>query len=52
MIQEHPERVRSPSLPLHNAGSKALDSVEGFFFLDPAFCFVPGVGSTLAAPAN
>lgn len=29
-------RARSPSLPLHNTGHKALDAVEGLLFLEPA----------------
>ena len=40
-----------PSLPLYNAGSKALVSVEGFLFLEPAICFAPSAGSDLVAPA-
>ena len=51
MTHEHPERLRPPSLPLYNEGSKALDSVEGFFFLEPALCVAPSAGSILAAPA-
>lgn len=39
----YPERVRSPLLPLHNAGSKALTFVEGFLLLEPVFCFAPSV---------
>ncbi len=42
---------RIPSLPLHIAGSKALNSVESFLFVEPAICLSASEISTLVAPA-
>jgi hypothetical protein len=41
----------SPSLPFSIAGSKALDSVESFLFVEPAIRFFTTEVSTLVAPA-
>jgi len=42
---------RIPSLPFPIAGSKALDSVECFLFVEPAIRIIEGEVSTLVAPA-
>ena len=41
----------NPSLPFPIAGSKALDSVECFLFVEPATRIIEGEVSTLVAPA-
>jgi hypothetical protein len=43
--------ARDPSLPFRIAGSKALDLVESFLFVEPAICLSASESSTLVAPA-
>lgn len=45
------KRMQLPSLPFPIAGSKALDSVESFLFVEPATCLSASEVSTLVAPA-